>query len=153
MGVENKKMENKRNEEKKWEKIRIEKEIRKDLARLRTISSLFASDFIGEVELRVMIQEINELSLVAVTVDLLSQYQKKIAMVCEDYPEEISQKALIEATKELDKLSLIRLIIETFKNKKEKYWKEENKKQKQRIKNNTTIEAEINVSSFFCLKF
>ena len=80
-------MENERNEEKKWEKIRIEKEIREDLAWLRTISSSFAANLISEEELQVMIQKrISKLCLVAVIVDLV-QHQKEIIVITskEDY--------------------------------------------------------------------
>jgi hypothetical protein len=78
--VENKKMENER---KRWEKIRIEKEIKGDLARLKMISSHFAANLISEEELQTMIQEeINELCLVAIITDLV--YQGEMILIAID---------------------------------------------------------------------
>jgi hypothetical protein len=152
--------------EKEWEKIRIEKEIREDLARLKMISSLFAVDLIGEVELRVRIQtEINELSLVAAITDLVYQgeaieiridqyifydeYEEQIIMANreqlmmlgdEDYsPEKLSRKELMKKIKDTNEQRLIQIVIGLFKIRKEKLCG----KQK-----NTTIEAK-QMSLFF----
>jgi hypothetical protein len=145
--VENKKMEDERKEEKKWEKIRIEKKIREDLTRLRIISSHFASDLISEGELQTMIQlEISKLCLVATTTDLV--YQGEVAIINENYQKEVSRKELVKRIKEINELDLIRIIVKVFKDRKQKYWEQEAKKNK----NNTTIEAK-QMSLFFCLKF
>ena len=134
------------NEGKKWEKIRMEKEIRENLARLRIISSYFASDFISEEELRMMIQvKISKLSLVAVITDFV--YQGKIPVFCEDCKdcrEGMSQKEFIKAIEEMNELHLIKAIVKIFKDRKKKYWEEEEKKTIQQYNNR----GKTNVSLF-----
>ena len=144
--------------EKEWEKIRLEKEIREDLARLKMISSHFAANLISEEELQTMIQEeINELCLVAIITDLVYQGEMiLIAIDDENYQyifydereeqavvldedslcilEKLNQRELTKKFKKIDKPRLIQMTIKMFQIRKEQ--------------NNTTNRGKTNVSLF-----
>ena len=133
-------------DERKWEKIRLEEKIRENLGRLRIISSNFAADLISEEELQTIIQEdISELCLVAVITDLV--YQGEIPIIYEDCQEEISQKEFIRKIKKINKADLIQVIVKVFKDRKKNHW--EQKKQKQKIKKIQYIEAKQMSLLFF----
>ncbi len=161
MGVENKKMEIKRNEEKKWEEIRAKKEIEEDWIQLRIISSSFAENLISKEELRKNIQKrIGELCLVAVITDSIYQgeviiinkdcqyifyYKKQVVITNKnswDILRIIGRKELVREVKKIDKSGLVKIITNVIRNRKQRYT----------IEQKTTIEAK-QMSLFFCLKF